>query len=229
MAARPAAETLLDTVLPAPTFETELRIFHVDDALIVLDKPAGLLAVPGRGADKQDCLSARVQQRFADALVVHRLDMDTSGLICLARGTEAQRQLSIAFARRQVSKRYIAVVAGVLHAPDNEWDIIDLPLITDWPNRPRSKVDFDIGKPSTTGWRVLSNTATTTRLELEPITGRSHQLRVHLAAIGHAIVGDRLYGAGHDTSGRMLLHASAITLPHPLTGGALSLQSPPPF
>jgi tRNA pseudouridine32 synthase/23S rRNA pseudouridine746 synthase len=229
MAAPPAAETLLDAVLSAPTFQAALNIVHVDDALIVLDKPAGLLAVPGRGTDKQDCLSARVQQRFADALVVHRLDMDTSGLICLARGTEAQRQLSMAFAQRLVSKRYVAVVDGVLNAPDDDWGIIDLPLICDWPNRPRSKVDFAIGKPSTTRWRVLSRTATSTRLELEPVTGRSHQLRVHLAAIGHAIVGDPLYGSGHDASGRMMLHASAITLPHPTTGEAMSLKSPPPF
>jgi tRNA pseudouridine32 synthase/23S rRNA pseudouridine746 synthase len=218
----------LNPVPPAPTFAA-VDIIHCDEALLVLDKPAGLLCVPGRGADKQDCLSARAQLHFADALVVHRLDMDTSGLLCMGRGADAQRRLSMAFAARQVSKRYVAVVTGRLEAPAEEWGIIDLPLICDWPNRPRSKVDHAIGKPSTTRWRVLARTDTTTRLELEPITGRSHQLRVHLAAIGHPIVGDPLYGNGHDANGRMLLHASAITLPHPRTGEALALLSLPPF
>lgn len=197
-----------------------LSLLHVDDALIVADKPAGLLAVPGRGPDKQDCLSVRVQALYPDALIVHRLDMDTSGLICFARGAQAQRTLSAAFAERRVSKRYVARVEGVMPSlPD--WQVIDLPLIVDWPNRPRSKVDHAHGKPSTTRWRTVSvePNGAITRVELEPITGRSHQLRVHLAAIGHPIVGDPLYGIA---GARMCLHACALTLPHPAHGQSLS-------
>ena len=131
---------------------------HVDDHLLVADKPAGLLCVPGRGADKQDCLSARVQQHYPDALIVHRLDMATSGLCVLARGPMVQRQLSMAFAAREVHKRYVAVVHGKLASPDGDkWSVIDLPLSPDWPNRPLSKVDLDNGKPSLTRWRVLAH------------------------------------------------------------------------
>jgi tRNA pseudouridine32 synthase/23S rRNA pseudouridine746 synthase len=204
----------------------DLNIVYADDTLIAVDKPAGMLAVPGRGEDKQDCVSARVQSRYADALVVHRLDMATSGLMLLARGVEMQRGLSRAFALREVAKRYIAVVEGLL---DDKLSEIDLPLAADWPNRPKQKVDHAGGKPSLTRCRVLSHdiAAGTTRLELEPVTGRTHQLRVHLQAIGHAIVGDALYPSVPHS--RLLLHASRVELTHPLTGHALSLQSDPPF
>lgn len=210
-------------------------IIHADDGLVVADKPAGLLCVPGRGADKQDCLSARVQARFPDALVVHRLDMATSGLCVMARGAAAQRRLSLAFAQREVSKRYVAVVYGQLSAPHSAdgWGTIDLPLIADWPNRPLSKVDPVHGKPSVTRWRVLAHDAAagTTRLELEPVTGRTHQLRLHLQATGHPILGDALYapGAVQALAPRLLLHASAITLPDPHSGQAVSFHSPAPF
>ena len=202
----------------------ELLILHADAALIVADKPAGLLAVPGRGPDKQDCLSARVQQRYPDVLVVHRLDRDTSGLICFARGAEHQRTLSRAFAERVVKKRYVACVVGRMEGAGE----IDLPLIADWPNRPKSKVDHEQGKPSRTRWRVAGYDAAadTTRVELEPITGRSHQLRVHLAALGHPIVGDPLYG---QPAARMLLHATALGLAHPADGRLLEFASPVPF
>ncbi len=207
---------------------------HVDDHLLVADKPAGLLCVPGRGADKQDCLSARVQQHYPDALIVHRLDMATSGLCVLARGPMVQRQLSMAFAAREVHKRYVAVVHGKLASPDGDkWSVIDLPLSPDWPNRPLSKVDLDNGKPSLTRWRVLAHddASNTTRVELEPVTGRSHQLRLHLQAIGHPILGDALYAppSVQALAPRLLLHATAITLPRPATGEPLTLESPVPF
>ena len=178
-----------------------LQFHHLDADLLVVDKPAGLLAVPGRGEDKQDCLSARVQQLHPDALVVHRLDMATSGLMLMARNPSAQRVLSLAFAERRVHKRYVAVVHGLLAPPvisesgPEGWGLIDLPIAVDWPNRPLRVINHATGKPSQTRWRVDSQDtqAETTRLLLEPLTGRSHQLRVHLLALGHPIVGDALY------------------------------------
>ena len=205
-------------------------LIHRDDSLIAVDKPAGLLAVPGRGADKADCVSARLQAYCADALVVHRLDMATSGLMLLARGPEMQRRLSQAFARRAVDKTYTAVVAGLLA---NDAGEIDLPLAADWPNRPRQQVDATHGKASLTRWRVLSRDALrgTTRLALQPETGRTHQLRVHLSAIGHAILGDALYASVEIAAAapRLLLHASGLRLAHPETGAPLDLCSEPPF
>src|SRR5574340_329284 len=181
------------TLTPCAT--PDVNLLYLDDALLVVDKPSGLLAVPGRGADKQDCLAARVQARYPDALVVHRLDMATSGLMVMARGMAAQRALSMAFAARAVSKRYIALVAGRLQAPAQAWGTIDLPIIVDWPNRPLRIVDRQHGKPSLTHWRVLGydETGSATRVELEPVTGRSHQLRVHLRELGYPILGDALY------------------------------------
>jgi tRNA pseudouridine32 synthase/23S rRNA pseudouridine746 synthase len=203
-----------------------LDLIYRDDSLIVVNKPAGLLAVPGRGADKQDCLASRVQTELPDALVVHRLDMATSGLLLFARGTEMQRRLSQLFRERLVAKRYVAVVSGRLEPSSGE---INLPLIGDWPNRPRQKVDFATGKPSHTRYRVLAHDVSTdtSRVELEPVTGRTHQLRVHLAAIGHPIAGDALYGGC--ASGRLLLHASMLCFAHPLSGELLTLVSEPPF
>lgn len=207
---------------------------HADPHLLVLEKPAGLLCVPGRGEDKQDCLAARAQAVHPDALVVHRLDMATSGLWLMARGADMQRQLSRAFADRQVGKRYVAVVAGRLDMPAGAvggWAVIDLPLAADWPNRPRRVVDPANGKPSVTRWRVLGHEGETTRLELEPITGRSHQLRVHLLALGHPILGDALYAPPGiaAASPRLLLHASRLSLTHPATGEAMRWTSTPGF
>ena len=203
-----------------------MHIVHADAALIAVDKPAGMLAVPGRGEAKQDCVAARVQARFGDALVVHRLDMATSGLMLLARGIAVQRALGAAFARREVHKRYVAVVDGLVAKDMGE---IDLPLAADWPNRPRQKIDPGSGKASLTRYRVLARdpAGNTTRLELEPVTGRTHQLRVHLLGIGHPIVGDRLYAAPAHV--RLLVHASCIELVHPALSEALSLHSEPPF
>ena len=210
----------------------ELSVLYADAALLVLDKPAGLLSVPGRGDDKQDCLSARAQRLYPDALITHRLDQATSGLMVMARGAEPNRQLSAAFADRSVDKRYIAVVEGILEAPDDEWGVIDLPISQDWPNRPRRIIDPQAGKPSTTRWRVLAHdeASQTTHLELEPLTGRSHQLRVHLQALGHPIVGDTLYGSqAASSASRMLLHARSLALRHPSSGEAMRFVSVVPF
>ena len=205
-------------------------LVYVDEQLLVLDKPAGLLAVPGRGEDKQDCLSARAQVLWPDALVVHRLDMATSGLFLMGRGLHMQRILSRAFAERQVGKRYEAVVAGHLGAPGAR-GVIALPLMRDWPNRPRQKVDLDLGRPSETRWTVLAADGDATRVALEPVTGRTHQLRVHLQAIGHPILGDALYAPPEvrQRATRLLLHAGALELAHPVTGEPLAFASPVPF
>ena len=208
------------------------HILYLDDVLLVIDKPAGLLAVPGRGADKQDCLSARVQSRYGDALVVHRLDMATSGLMLMARGKAAQQALSRAFAQREVHKVYQAVVHGHLPAPAGGWGHIDLPILLDWPRRPLRVISQEAGKPSATRWRVLAHEGQArTRVELEPVTGRSHQLRVHMLAIGHPILGDPLYHLDDSASAspRLLLHACEIALAHPVTGMPLRFTSPPAF
>ena len=205
-----------------------LAVLHVDAALIVVDKPSGLLSVPGRGAHLQDCMASRVQAVFGDALVVHRLDMATSGLMLFARGIEAQRALGRAFEQRAVHKRYEAVVHGRM--PDAQGEI-DLPLMADWPNRPLQKVDHAHGKPSTTRYRVIGFEEGRTRVELEPVTGRAHQLRVHLLAIGHPIVGDALYAPPdvRDAAERLLLHATQLRFAHPAGGASVSVDSPVPF
>jgi tRNA pseudouridine32 synthase/23S rRNA pseudouridine746 synthase len=196
-----------------------MRVLHADDRLVVIDKPAGMLSVPGR--TEPDCASARVQALYPDALIVHRLDQATSGLLLFARGVQAQRELSADFAERRVDKRYVAIVAGRL---DGE-GLIDLALGADWPNRPRQQVDLERGKPSQTRWRVLAHEGPHTRVALEPLTGRTHQLRVHMAALGHAILGDALYAAPDVTSSsaRLLLHASELRV------GDKYFTAPPEF
>lgn len=217
-----------------------IGLVWADAHLIVLDKPAGMLSVPGKGPDGADCLSARVQAVWPDARVVHRLDMATSGLMVMARGEAAQRALSMAFAQRHTRKRYEAVVKGLVSADTapagaetDGWYTIDLPLIVDWPNRPRSKVCHATGKPSLTRWCLLGADAHTnrTRLALEPVTGRTHQLRVHLMALGHPILGDALYACDDAlrASPRLLLHATHLGLPHPATMQAMQWHSPVPF
>lgn len=206
---------------------------YADDSLLVLNKPAGLLSVPGRGEDKQDCLSSRVQQQYPDALVVHRLDMATSGLMLMARGGNMQRALSRLFENREVHKRYVAVVRGKMHhqvPEDDGWQLIDLPIMVDWPRRPLRIVAAG-GKPSQTRWRSVAFDANTntTRVELEPLTGRSHQLRVHMKAMGHAIVGDALYGDDQLAGTRLLLHACQLGLTHPVSGQAVYFENSPDF
>ncbi len=208
-----------------------LRYVHVDDDLIVIDKPPGLLSVPGRGPEKADCAITRVHADHPDALTVHRLDMSTSGLLVLARSKAMQAALSRLFERGKVEKAYIADVWGV---PDPVAGEIDLPLINDWPNRPRQKVDHDTGKPS----RTLYETCETgearsgrARLRLTPLTGRTHQLRVHLAEIGHPILGDDLYAheAALAAAPRLCLHAHALAFDHPGTAERLAFSLPCPF
>lgn len=217
----------MSAYLPPPA--GQLPVIFADEFLIVANKPPGLLSVPGRGEDKQDCLATRVQAAYSDALIVHRLDMSTSGLLVLARGEAMQRHFFKLFRERQVDKRYLAVVAGQVADDSGE---IDLPLICDWPNRPRQKVDFEIGKPSLTRFRVVDRDplADTTRLALEPVTGRSHQLRVHLAALGHPILGDDLYG-GEATgrADRLLLHALDLAFVHPATQLPVEFHCQPDF
>lgn len=204
------------------------NVLYSDEHMLVAEKPAGLLSVPGRLPENKDCLITRLQVEYPDALTVHRLDMATSGLMVFARGAEAHRTLSKAFADRQVSKLYIAVVAGIVAADNGE---VDLPLITDWPNRPRQRVDHDIGKPSLTRYRVLAREGATSRVALEPVTGRSHQLRVHMMALGHPIVGDVFYAPPEvrALSDRLLLHASQLEFPHPVSGEKRRFQSAPEF
>lgn len=207
-----------------------LPLLYADAALLVLNKPAGLLAVPGRGVDRQDCLAARVQASYPEALVVHRLDMATSGLMLMARTKRIQQQLSQLFAQRAMRKKYIAVVSGRMTDSQGQ---ITLPIITDWPNRPRQMVDYQIGKPATTHYRVLDYDATghVTRVELNPITGRTHQLRIHLQALGHPILGDALYAEPtvRDQAPRLLLHATTIAFIHPESQAPVQFDCEVPF
>lgn len=209
-----------------------LAPIFINDDLLLINKPGGLLSVPGRGPDKQDCAIHRVQARFPEALIVHRLDQATSGLLLLARGPAMQRQLSLAFAERRVHKRYEALLQGHLPLSGDEWHMVDLPLLTDWPNRPRQQVDHEQGKPSQTRYRLLSHEGLNSRVALEPLTGRTHQLRVHMMALGHPIVGDSLYTNPQDQPPaaevpglRMCLHARSLHLPEL----GLHIDCPPEF
>ena len=217
-----------------PIDDAGIQVVFADDAIVVLDKPSALLSVPGRGPDKQDCLSARVQAQFSDALVVHRLDMATSGLIVMARGAQVQRTLAEAFANRMVAKCYEAVVSGAVDAGTDDWRTIDLPIAVDWPNRPRQHVNFELGKPARTLWRVIAREAGRTRVELRPLTGRTHQLRVHAAAarsaggLGAPILGDLLYG-DPSSAPRLMLHASHLAFWEPFLGDWRKFSSDAPF
>lgn len=214
----------------APPPHTGLDIAYADEDFLVVNKPSGLLSVPGRGEKFHDSMVSRVLLEYPQALTVHRLDMQTSGLLVLALGATMHRALSELFQTRQVHKRYVAEVAGLVQADEGE---VALPLITDWPNRPRQKVDEAAGKPALTRWRVLGRDAAhgSTRLALEPVTGRSHQLRVHMMSIGHAILGDPLYASAEARAraDRLLLHAAELGLPHPRTGAWVQLSNPVPF
>jgi tRNA pseudouridine32 synthase / 23S rRNA pseudouridine746 synthase len=207
-----------------------LRMLYADDQVVVVEKPPKLLSVPGRGEAGAINLASQVQGCYADALTVHRLDMATSGLMVFARGAQAQRVLNRAFEQRLVSKQYLALVEGWLAQDDGE---VNAPLLVDWPNRPRQVVNLAAGKPSLTRWRVAARSGAgdtaRTRMELVPVTGRSHQLRVHMQAIGHPIVGDELYGTPPLAHERLLLHASAISFPHPAHGQTMHFESAAPF
>ena len=201
---------------------------HVDEDLIVIDKPAELLSVPGRGTDKADCALSRIQTDYPEALTVHRLDMSTSGLLLFARSKTSQKRLSVQFEKGVVGKTYIADVWG---HPAPLTGLIDLPLGQDWPNRPRQKIDHDAGKPSQTSYVTIGTYAQHARLGLTPLTGRTHQLRLHLAAIGHPILGDDLYAHPEALAAslRLRLHATRLELIHPISNERMAFESPCPF
>lgn len=204
-----------------------LPIAHLDEDVVVVDKPSGLLSVPGKGAHLSDCVEARAQAAVPGALIVHRLDMDTSGLILLARSKRAQRILSGQFAKRIICKTYFAVVAGI---PDATSGVIDLPLRADWPNRPRQMVCYEHGKPAVTRWEIASQVGADALLKLMPVTGRSHQLRIHLAHMGHPILGDPIYATGAALAGaqRLMLHAARLAWRRPLDGSWVEVTAPEP-
>ncbi|MGB1161020.1 MAG: pseudouridine synthase [Alphaproteobacteria bacterium] len=216
----------------SPPPDDALPVLFEDDWLIALDKPEGLLSVPGRLEDHRDSLYTRVLRRHPNAMVVHRLDLATSGVMVMAKSLEANRALSRLFQLRQVEKIYEAVIEG---HPATTQGRVDLPLICDWPNRPRQIVDHGVGKPSQTEWRRLDaqnvNDQSGTRVQLRPLTGRSHQLRVHMAEIGHPIFGDRFYATarGAAASPRLLLHARTLELSHPQDHRPLRFEAPCPF
>ncbi len=208
-----------------------LSLVHVDPLFVVVDKPGGLLAVPGRGAAMQDCVASRIRAHFPGCIeqpAVHRLDMDTSGLMVLARTRQAHRALSLQFQQRRVDKVYVALLDGEVRGSDG---IIRLAFRLDPNDRPRQVYDPVHGKPGTTRWRVLARLGGRTRVEFVPLTGRTHQLRLHAAhrfGLGCPIVGDRLYGNG-TRSGEMLLHATELAFAHPGSGQRLVFRSRPPF
>ncbi len=207
---------MLQAIAYKPPPHTRLDILYQDEQLIILNKPSGLLSVPGRGDEKQDCMLSRLQMEHPQALVIHRLDMPTSGIIMFALNREMQRQMSILFEKKQIKKQYIAKVFGALQQSKG---IIEEPLITDWINRPKQKIDYKIGKPSTTHYTLISiDQAENSLVKLEPVTGRSHQLRVHMLSLGHPVIGDQLYAPDQstDTSHRLLLHAEKISFIHPV-------------
>ncbi len=207
--------------------DAPLRLIHADHAIVLVDKPAGLLTVPGKGEDLADCLISRLHSVYPDALLVHRLDRDTSGVIVFALTRHAQRDLSAQFEARRTRKAYRARLWGRLEPKEGT---VDLPLIVDWPNRPLQHVNHETGKPAQTDWKVLGYDGDITRVRLFPLTGRSHQLRVHMQALGHPILGDPLYatGAARDFP-RLMLHAESLRLSHPETGRGMTFTAPVPF
>lgn len=208
--------------------DTPLKILHEDHEIVVAEKPSGLLSVPGRGEDKADCLIARLRAVYPTVLLVHRLDLDTSGVMIFGLTPHAQRFLSKEFETRGTKKHYIARLAGRLEPRTGR---VDLPLIVDWPNRPRQHVDHENGKPAQTDWRVLRHDGDTTRVRLTPITGRSHQLRVHMLELGHPILGDPLYATGpaRDDHPRLMLHAESLRIRHPDSGAHMTFSAKAPF
>ena len=208
--------------------ELSVDILYHDRNIIVVNKPSGLLSVPGKGELLKDCLISRLQKVFPDALLVHRLDLETSGVMLFALTPYAQRHLGLQFEKRQVKKTYIANVWGNV---ENKTGEIEAPIIVDWPNRPRQKICWETGKSAFTKWRVLRKNKQSTRLRLMPTTGRSHQLRVHMLSIGHVILGDKLYAKGEalEASERLQLHAESIKIRHPEGGKGIVFKSRNPF
>ena len=207
--------------------DVPLNILHEDAEVLLVDKPSGLLSVPGKGPHLADCLLSRIQNAFPDALLVHRLDRDTSGVMIFALTAHAQRHLGLQFEKRMTQKTYVARVWGV---PDAKSGTVDLPLIVDWPNRPLQKVCHETGKSAQTDWRVLKDQGETARVRLHPRTGRSHQLRVHMLAIGHPILGDPFYATGPARDfPRLLLHSEELRFKHPQGGKSMKIRAKAPF
>lgn len=213
-----------DTYAPP---DTPLEILHHDHEILVVNKPSGLLSVPGKGEHLADCLIARIQSAFPEALLVHRLDRDTSGVMVFALTPHAQRHLGLQFEKRQTKKTYVARVFGQVEGTTGT---VDLPLIVDWPNRPLQKVDFETGKEAITDWKVMRREEGATRMRLFPKTGRSHQLRVHMREIGHPILGDPFYASGEALNApRLMLHAESLRFRHPDGGKGMQFRAPVPF
>lgn len=207
--------------------DTPLDLLHADHEILVVNKPAGLLSVPGKGTGLADCLIARLEVAYPQVLLVHRLDRDTSGVMVFALTPHAQRHLGLQFEKRHTKKTYLARVAGRLA---RKTGTIDLPLVVDWPNRPLQKVDPQAGKPALTEWRVMRASDAESRVQLYPRTGRSHQLRVHMLALGHPILGDPLYAPETaDAYPRMMLHALELRFRHPDGGAGVKFRAKPPF
>ncbi|HRK43961.1 MAG TPA: RluA family pseudouridine synthase [Gemmobacter sp.] len=207
--------------------DVPLDILHHDSALLIVNKPAGLLSVPGKDPGKEDCLIDRLRRVFPEVLLVHRLDCDTSGVMVFALTKAAQGHLGQQFEKRQTKKVYLARLWGLLEPKEGT---VDLPLCVDWPNRPRQHVNHEQGKPAVTDWRVQRHDGKTTRVRLMPLTGRSHQLRVHMLSLGHPILGDPIYATGEALDyPRMMLHAESLRLRHPETGKSLTYSAPVPF
>ena len=205
-----------------------LEILYEDDHIIMVDKPSGLLSVPGRGPELADCLISRLQIAFPNVLLVHRLDRDTSGVMVFAANPAAQRHLGQQFENRKVKKTYVARVWGALEPDSGE---VDLPIIVDWPRRPLQKICHETGRPAQTRWKVFKRSAAESRVRLWPQTGRSHQLRVHMLALGHPILGDPFYAPAEaqENHARLMLHAQELRLSHPQTGRGMSFRAPDPF
>ncbi|SLN43112.1 pseudouridine synthase [Roseisalinus antarcticus] len=215
----------MDNVYSPPT--DPLVVLHEDHEVLLVDKPAGLLSVPGKGADLADCLLARVQAAFPTALLVHRLDRDTSGVMVFALTPHAQRHLGLQFEKRQTKKTYVARVWGRMA---EKTGTVDLPLIVDWPNRPLQMVDHERGKAAVTDWRVQRASVAETRVRLMPRTGRSHQLRVHMLALGHPILGDPFYATGEARDfPRLMLHSETLQFRHPDGGAGTRVTAKAPF
>lgn len=204
-----------------------LVVLHEDHEVLLVDKPSGLLSVPGKGEHLADCLIARVQAAFPTALLVHRLDRDTSGVMIFALTPHAQRHLGLQFEKRFTKKTYVARVWGKV---EQKTGTIDLPIIVDWPNRPLQKIDFENGRPAVTDYRVVRTTETESRVRLYPQTGRSHQLRLHMREIGHPILGDPFYATGPARDfPRLMLHSETLQFRHPDGGKGMRITAKAPF
>jgi tRNA pseudouridine32 synthase/23S rRNA pseudouridine746 synthase len=209
-------------ILPPPIGDIEY--VYNDEQIIIVDKPANMLSVPGRGPDKQDCLIRRVQKRFPEARIVHRLDFSTSGLMVIAQNRESHRILSRQFENRETEKTYVAKVFG---QPEQAFGVVDLPLRCDWERRPLQIVDYQLGKNALTHWKIIERLENSCLVELSPTTGRTHQLRVHMQAMGHPILGDELYAHedAYSMADRLNLHAKELIINHPVENSRMTFSS----